>query len=321
MSASTLLKEISNSWGSRGEFKTLIPMVIIASSLSVATDQYLFSRMFDNSAWVSVGSLLAFNVVIFLIWRSWRQIPRFSSNEIGILFVPFSDSDCAELVLSMHSQLKRELKQSHAINDIRYHLIPYEIDLSNYNEVTNILNRPGARVIVYGVLQKAPVKGRQLEGFHKITFGMRHRALAEKEVEAVHSSITEALRDRMFTFESANSFIERSVVVSNISEMARFFIGLALTLDGDIEKSIPILRELLGEIELKGGISCFKQPVANALCHALEQKSDQIYDSMVDRITLPEVNLQALAIVNHELNYLSSSLPLKRKSNSDLYES
>jgi len=38
---------------------------------------------------------------------------------------------------------------------------------------------------------------------------------------------------------------------------------------------------------------------------------------VLDRAQKTETRL----IVNHELNYLSSSLPLKRKSNSDLYES
>jgi tetratricopeptide (TPR) repeat protein len=290
------LSVISNNWGARGEPVVLIAMFIIASLLSFATDQYLLSRMFDDSVWASVTSLVAFNLAAFLIWQTWRHIPHFLNDEIGILFAPFSDSDCADLVLSMHSQLERELKQGQPIKNIRCHLIPYKIELNDHEKVTKILSNSGARVIVYGVLQKASVQGRQVEGFHKITFGMRHRALAEAEVEAVHDSISQAIHDLMFTFESDNSFIERSIVISNISEMSRYFIGLALALDGDIERSIPILRELLGEIDKKSKASSFRQPVADALVHALEQKSAAIYESMVDNITQPEANAQALAV-------------------------
>lgn len=71
----------------------------------------------------------------------------------------------------------------------------------------------------------------------------------EWEQQAVIEDLGSALAYRAFTMKSSNSFIENDVVINNLTEVALFFVALALTLESRLDTAIHILKELLSSVE------------------------------------------------------------------------
>jgi hypothetical protein len=107
---------------------------------------------------------------------------------------------------------------------------------------------------------------------------------------------------RSYIIQESNSFIEKDIVVKNLSDVARFFIAAALTLEGKTKESEPILEELISELEAHRRQNA-KQPqrelfyswVVRFLKGALLQKFNAIYEtSLVDNITVKSADGAAI---------------------------
>jgi len=159
----------------------------------------------------------------------------------------------------------------------------------------------GGRLVVYGNVRRGKIKEKTVEGFTTISFCVRHRHLDQQEIMPVAQMFASALTDRSFIFQESNSFIEKSVVTANISEVARFFIAMALTLDGRAEDSILILENLRVEVGLKRKstprrpqIENFYNCIVQCLLVGLGDLFAMVYDQhLVDNITKRDADVYA----------------------------
>ena len=103
---------------------------------------------------------------------------------------------------------------------------------------------------------------------------------------------------RSFVFQDANSFVEKTIVVRNISEVSSFFVAIALTLDGKVLEAIPIFEHLLSGVTLQKRVAnrspqveLFHKAIRDCLQIAYLHQLHGIYDKhIVERITAPEID-------------------------------
>lgn len=205
-----------------------------------------FPFLFFSSTFVII---LLPNLIAFLIWLYWRSMPRFQCHENAILFAPHYDPECGSLVQSIFQRFVFELGNRVPENCITpKFLLPHQ-KVHNSEEANRLLNETGARLVVYGLFDQGESAGGKISGFKSVSFTVKHRNLMNWEQSAVIEDLVNALAFRAFTINSANSFIEKDIVVNNLTEVALFFVALALTLESKLDIALGILKDLHSNIK------------------------------------------------------------------------
>lgn len=319
MNIKTLLDQLEELWRKRGTFKSLVAFLIVLNATFVTVvsatgilltqiqvllpaepDGYI--RFYTYSFFV-VGLS---NLFLLALWSYWRSAPRLANSKIGILFAPSLDQECEALVNSLYEEFKRELSRRGISKKISHRLLPQHMAVNNAEDAHRLIERTGARLVIYGNVRKGKIEGEGLEGFESISFTVRHRNLAEAEVKPVLTDLANALAYRAFVSRDRNSFLDRRTLVENIGEVASFFIAMALTLDGELDRAESILDSLLLTLERKLEVSrsvlqlnLFKNSVSSCLTVALEAKCSQIYyEYVVDSVTQRRVDTYARACMD-----------------------
>jgi len=267
---------------------------------------------------ISAVIVLLFNLVLFFCWLYWRSSPRISNNEIGILFAPQSDEEASDLIYALYRQVLIELKNS-SVDKIRCRLLPSNIIVTNPGIANEQLVKSGARLIIYGHFSRGNIENEKFEGFRNITFFVRHRNLHEIEKQPVLRDLASALAFRKFTLSEKNSFLDKTIVAENISNVALFFISVGLTLDGRIEEAICILDGLLQNFEpLRGNqphLRYFENSIKSCLTVAVNSQCMYLYEThLMDNITNKEFDQVA-----EELEILNNRLIKINRQTSDYY--
>src|SRR5207247_10131696 len=122
---------------------------------------------------------------------------------------------------------------------------------TNHNYAHKLIKETGSRLVVFGSVHSGKIKDKLVEGFRTISFTVRHRPLESGEVIPVAATLAGAIAFRPFIFSDTESFIEKSLVIENIGEVACLFISIALSLDGRVEDSIPMIDYLLVHVDAK----------------------------------------------------------------------
>jgi len=186
-------------------------------------------KVFFTALIAVVACILLLNAILVGVWIYWRSLPKFQPHENAILFAPHYNLDCAKLVYSIYEGFVYELERRNPRGTIRPVFLPSNRTVKNSEEAHKVLLSTGARLIVYGVIDEGTVEGQKVKGFKTISFTMKHRALHPLEQRAVAEDIGSALAYRAFIVKGDNSFIENDVVTNNMTEVALFFVALALT--------------------------------------------------------------------------------------------
>jgi tetratricopeptide (TPR) repeat protein len=131
---------------------------------------------------------------------------------------------------------------------------------------------------IYGTFQKGNLNHEVIEGFRSIAFTVIHRQLKPEATPSIANHIAAALDARKFAIRDKNSFIDQDVVINNLSEVSRFFIGLALTLELKINEAREILEPLLHETELKANAKA-NNPKLEKFAHAIRCCLAVIYEA------------------------------------------
>ena len=248
-----------------------------------------------------VGWFIA-HAVLIVVWFAWREPPKIHPGEIGVLFVGQGEPECDEVIAHLYRQLKHDLAARGLSRVIVQSLLPEKYVVRTHIEAARLLEITGARLILYGDVQQGMIKGHTTKGFQQISFVVKHRPLTQQEILPFSKTIAAALALRSFSFSDSNSFIEKNIVVENMSEVSRFFIGAALALDGKIDESIPVIEELLHEVELKPlqrpreairkpQLDLFNKSIKDVLKYAYMRRLSIFYETQIlDFITKRDID-------------------------------
>ncbi len=312
MNIQALLDQLEELWMRRSALKSLIGFLIILN-IGCASVGSLLHFLLSNIKFLSKPEdyftfysyfavvITLLNVLLLFVWAYWRSVPRLGDPEIGILFAPNSDRDCEELVFSLYEKFNQDLSRRGFSKRITHKLLSRDMAVNNADDANRMIEKSGARLLIYGNVRKGNIEGEHTEGFESISFTVRHRSLAEAEVKPVLTDMANALVYRAFVSKDKNSFIDKRTLVENIGEVASFFIAMALTLDGELNEAESMLEKLLSTLERKLldsrnviQLNLFKNSVVSCLTVTLEARCSQIYhEHVIENVTQRHVDKYA----------------------------
>lgn len=312
-----LVDVISSLWIKRHTFKSLVGFIIVLNSIFFVLVPTIYKIFSASEKLVSAEQKIQFfttsaiiigisNILLIGVWLFWRSNPFIAGNKIGIIFAPHYNAECNTLIHNLFEEFKVELGNSKYNNYFKIKFLPEFKKIQNDDDALNLVLKSKARILIYGYYQTGKIKNEDSQGFTSISFTLRHRKLANEEKKTYLDDVASALAYRSFVVKEKNSFIEKSVVINNLSEVVRFFISLGLTLDGKSDFAIPLLEELREKNEHKIKIShsidqlrIFNRAVISCLEINFRAKLITLYrNELIDNITLRELDETALKIQN-----------------------
>lgn len=293
-----LFDEAAYFWRRRGSLRGLLGFAFVVDFLVLPGAIYLvFSLLERAKALTTPTALLRFviwslaayfvaNLVVVGVWLLWRKLPGISADRPAILFAPSSDAADEEVIERLYEEFGRDLAARGLGGIVTHSLVSRRMAVRTHAEAVALLADTGARLVIFGEAGGGTRGGTRTHGFSKISFTIRHSALDADQFPAIARTLAGALVLRAFAFSEANSFIEKRVVVANLSETARFFIAIALTLDNRAPEATQLLEELLQSVELRlkasgtnPQLNLFRKSIITALSMSLPQVFRQVYEN------------------------------------------
>ncbi|MEJ2672077.1 MAG: hypothetical protein P8168_07730, partial [Deltaproteobacteria bacterium] len=110
-----------------------------------------------------------------IFWCRIRSFPRFSEQELGILFAPDFDQEIEQEIDRLFVHLKQEIK-SYELG-IRFDLkrLSPNLSISSASEANNILRRTGGVVAIWGTIDHQYSEQGMVTGFSQISITFIHR--------------------------------------------------------------------------------------------------------------------------------------------------
>lgn len=311
-------EELSKLWRRRGSPQALIVLLLCLNFILIPFLGVRAHSLFDKLGYLNSPSefaaflrggalsLALLNVMALLLWYLWRRVPAASAKKIVIFFAPSAEPGAEDLVATLYDRFKAELAAREIQGLVAHEMLPHSRRISDHKEAHDLLVQTGARLVVYGRLDRGKTKARAREGFRTISFCVRHSASGENSGQVIRS-MAGAMAFRAFTYGEEDSFVERSVVTRNLAEVAVFFVAKSLLLEGDLARSLPILENLYGELAARTRVrgtdpqlQLFAQVVREDLVHGLRFKVTRTYDeSLIDSITDRSVDKIAQQCADH----------------------
>jgi hypothetical protein len=295
---------IAELWKRRGSFRSLCAFCFLLTIVITTLLSPVFVLLSKADLLSSPENLFTFavlaisfwglaNVLLILAWLFWRRIPYISPGQIGVFFAPFAEPECEALIHNLYEQFQRDLMSRGLSTLITHSLVPRNHAFVNHNDAHKLLVQTGARLAIYGSVHRGKIRDKMVEGFRTISFAVRHRSLQSSERLPVARTFAGALALRPFTFTDSDSFIEKNIVIENMSDVACFFIAMALTLDENVDQAIPMLEQLLAAVNAKKKVKprnpqldLFSGSITDCLVYAFHEKLDEVYEKyLVDHIT------------------------------------
>jgi len=294
-------------WRTRGTGRALALLLMVLNVLVlptavVATNQIAYRagyiathEQFRSFALLCGLGVVVSNAVLFGAWLIWRRLPRFEDEEVGLLFIPHGHDGAEPLVIQLYKKLAQDLRGRGLSRIAAVNLIPFGITVENAKEAHLLLEKTNARLLIYGAITIGNVGGEQIRGFRRISFTVRLPALEAERYPALGVRLGEAVIGRRYAFSDKNSFIEEATVTENLSQVARFLLGVALTVSGHWRDAQPILGTLMRDVSAVRNtyplFNRFRANVRECFEETLLQELNELYENeIVDHITQPEAD-------------------------------
>ncbi len=311
--AKQFVEQAADLWRKRRTFKGLVGLSIILNSMLlcfVLPGAYFILTKTDV---ITIATHYAIffvycalfvglaNLLLFCTWAYWRTLPVASDGKPEILFAPHADEEASDLVYRLYKELCEDIAARQMQHILKCRHLSENHMVRNHADAHELVIRSGARLVIYGTVAKGKIKGDDVEGFRTISFTVRHRNLSPNERTPVMKNLAAAFAFRTFCVKNKNSFIEHDVVIRNISEVTRFFIGLGLTLDDKLEEPLSLLEPLLKDVEKKAAaqadnpqLALFSESIKSCLTFVLQATFNRTYEAgLIDHITQREYDPQA----------------------------
>jgi hypothetical protein len=299
--------ELTYIWRRRSTFRGLLLLLLLVNLIvipaAVSSSYFTLDRLgvlqepsrFLKFVAFAAAGVAVVNLTALLAWIKWRRIPSRQIGRAAILFAPRPASDSEDLLYSLYDQFKADLA-AHGLSGLVSHaLVPSDRPVFDHNDAIKLIAETGANVVIFGSLTRGQIAGKTVEGFDSISFTLNHPPLGSGELGSLTETLAGALALRNYAVSNENSFIERNVVVKNLSEVARFFIAVGLTLERKLGTAIPLLEQLLAEGEIKVAgpsttpqLEFFRRAIRRALHAALLAQFNVVYETKL----LPHIGLR-----------------------------
>lgn len=242
------------------DVRGLIAQLLLASIIVVASVSRILA-FFDAGSMNGIGQsatksqqvlayVLVWSLIVALvtvIWLYKRKVPCFKEGGIGILFAARTEPELRKDLADLEDRLREEIAQKDICQSIDVRSLPPNHWVKGPTDAVAFLARSGGSVMIWGRFEKNTHCGKEITGFSSISFTCRALPVAAAQHAQV---IGDSVMGRQWGWEAANS-IHRSVVSQNLSEVARYIIGLSLLVRGRSADAEQVLGILLAEVENK----------------------------------------------------------------------
>jgi tetratricopeptide (TPR) repeat protein len=189
--------------------------------------------------------LFGFTVVLFIafmFWHQYRSVPKFSKDQLGILFAPDFDEEVEKEVNRLFVHLRQEIKSHEIGNRLSLKRVPPNLSISSAVEAKAMLNNAHGAVAVWGPMeQQSSDKGRTT-GFSKFSITFIHRPAQLSK--ARYETLAMSLVGRQFHIHDGTQIIDRNIVARDIGLVVRNALGVKLLIDLKHQEAVKILGPL-----------------------------------------------------------------------------
>ena len=183
---------------------------------------------------------------LFIFWRKGRSIPKFATDELGILFAPDFEEEAEKEVDRLFIHLTQEIK-SHELG-LRFSLkrLPPNISITAASDAINILRNAGGVVAIWGTMEQQPSDQGRITGFSQISITFIHRPihLHESRLE----SLVMSLVGRKLLISERTQMADRKIM-EDIGLVVRNVLGVALMIDFKFQDAVKILGLLYASLQ------------------------------------------------------------------------
>lgn len=234
--------------------------------------------LLKNSQYFLFGLMYA---SITILWFINRRLPRFSKNEIGVLFCPLVNEKSAEVSKRLKNSLHRELK-NFGLN-FKIKNLPSNHKILDAQKAHKILKLSNAYLIIWGLLETGNIKEKNATGFPTISFTFQMPALPQQLIPYYFADLSFGLVGKQWHVDSGNDFFGVELLSKKITEASLNIIGKLLLTHEDYNTAIKVLTSLLNDFlsspsyEENTLLKAFKRSVIVALSFAYFGKSRKLY--------------------------------------------
>jgi tetratricopeptide (TPR) repeat protein len=181
-------------------------------------------------------------LLAFMFWHRSRKIPKFSKNELGILFAPDFDEEVEREVNRLFVHLTQEIKSHEIGNRFSLKRLPPNLTISSPGEAGSMLRNSGGAVAVWGPLEHQSGEQGSTTGFSKfsITFIHRPTQLSKSRFETLAMSLV----GRKFHIREKTKIVDRNIMARDIGFVVRNALGTKLLIDQKFQEAVKILGPL-----------------------------------------------------------------------------
>ena len=286
----------------------IIPLILIPLIASF----FLQFKNLDNTCLSFLASgtfyvILYFSVffIITILWFIKRSIPKITKGKIGVLFGPAHTDEIRKEMEDLSTKLKKEIESKDFAKIISVKTLPPNIEVGDHLRNLQILGRARATVLICGNFENFTAKGKDVTGFSSFTISTNRLPVNPQDTPIV---LGDAVAGRQLGWTSENT-IHKNIVAKNLSEIARYIVGLSLIADFKYDKAQLILGPLLLEIKQKYNqkrlpveIRRFKDTIRLAYVMSLVKKVSQEYNTELVKEKIFQIDIPILQRWDHSLN-------------------
>lgn len=260
---------------------------------------FLLTAHFYLTLWFVISLL------IIIIWFVKRNIPKIKKGKIGVLFGPSHANEIRTELEDISKKLRKEIEGKDFTKIISIKTLPPNIEVGEHSKNLDVLTKANAAVLICGNFETFTAEGKHITGFSSFTISARTLPTSPQYAPIL---LGDAIVGRQLGWTSENT-IHKNVVVNNLSEIARYIVGLSLIANTKYDNAQTILGPLLVEVNHKYNqkrlpieIIRFKNTIQNAYVISLiNQVSREYRKTLVDE-TIFRVNIGILQGWKHTLD-------------------
>lgn len=192
---------------------------------------------------------------ITFIWLWGRRIPRFRGGKVGVLFAPTYSYEVKADLLNLEEKLRVAIKSKDLSSSIVVKKLCPIHKLVSHAEKETMLVTARASVLISGIFEEFTEKGKKITGFSSVSITFKNLPVPLKK--SLHL-MRDALWGKIWYWDADNT-IKKNVVADNLSEVARYIIGLCLVSKAKFDKAEEILGLLMLDVNAKN--SSQKTPI------------------------------------------------------------
>ena len=236
-----------------GEIATLVIILIIIfliETILVLVLSYELKLLF----------ILFALALYFLYWYSKRKIPKFKSDENGILFA-FNKIDIktkGELDI-LYKKVISNIESENLESKIKVVILPEHISILSLEKSKEIRENSGAKVVIWGGVESGTINPQKKALFISPTIRFTYETRIRREkIPFFNQNISNVVLDKTWVIDEKEQKIGRDYLSKNIKIFSLYLIGWTLILSNsksERENGNKILQQILKEYKERNNLN------------------------------------------------------------------